>query len=50
MFRVSQPPALAISLLFVARTAHEDRFLREHLDGYREYASRVRHRLVPHLW
>jgi protein-S-isoprenylcysteine O-methyltransferase Ste14 len=43
-------PALAISLLFVARTAHEDRFLREHLDGYREYASRVRYRLVPHLW
>ena len=43
-------PALAISLLFVARTAHEDRFLREHLDGYREYASRVRFRLVPHLW
>lgn len=43
-------PALAISLLFVMRAAHEDRFLREHLEGYREYASRVRFKLVPHLW
>lgn len=43
-------PALAISLLFVARVAHEDRFLREHLEGYREYAARVRFRLVPHVW
>ena len=43
-------PALAISLLFVLRTVHEDRFLRDHLEGYREYAARVRYRLVPHLW
>ena len=43
-------PALAISLLFVLRTAHEDRYLREHLDGYRDYAARVPWRLVPHVW
>ena len=43
-------PALAISILFVLRTVHEDRFLEERLEGYREYASRVRFRLVPHLW
>lgn len=43
-------PALALSLLFVFRTAHEDRFLKERLEGYREYAALVRFRLVPHLW
>lgn len=43
-------PALAIALLFVVRTAHEDRFLRENLDGYADYAARVRWRLVPGLW
>ena len=43
-------PALAVSLLFVLRAAHEDRFLREHLEGYRDYAARVRYRLVPHVW
>lgn len=43
-------PALAISLLFVSRAAHEDHFLELQLPGYREYAARVRHRLVPHLW
>jgi protein-S-isoprenylcysteine O-methyltransferase Ste14 len=43
-------PALLVSLLFVLRTAHEDRFLGERLEGYRDYAARVRFRLVPHLW
>jgi protein-S-isoprenylcysteine O-methyltransferase Ste14 len=43
-------PALAISILFAMRTAHEDRFLEEHLEGYREYAARVRFRLAPHVW
>jgi protein-S-isoprenylcysteine O-methyltransferase Ste14 len=43
-------PALLVSLLFVLRTAHEDRFLKERLAGYPEYAARVRYRLVPNLW
>jgi protein-S-isoprenylcysteine O-methyltransferase Ste14 len=43
-------PALAVAWLFVARAAHEDRFLREHLDGYAAYAADVRWRLVPGLW
>jgi len=43
-------PALALSFLFLRRAAHEDRFLRERLEGYREYAARVRFRLVPHVW
>jgi protein-S-isoprenylcysteine O-methyltransferase Ste14 len=43
-------PALVASILFVRRTAHEDRFLREHLNGYAAYAARVRWRLVPGVW
>jgi protein-S-isoprenylcysteine O-methyltransferase Ste14 len=34
----------------VARTALEDRTLREELDGYAEYARRVRYRLLPGVW
>lgn len=34
----------------ILRTALEDRFLQTELNGYREYASRVRYRLVPGLW
>ena len=38
------------ALLFVVRTALEDRTLREELEGYREYAQRVRYRLLPGIW
>ena len=34
----------------VLRTALEDRTLQEELPGYREYAQRVRYRLVPGIW
>jgi protein-S-isoprenylcysteine O-methyltransferase Ste14 len=43
-------PAAAISVLFVLRTALEDRTLQQELEGYREYAGRVRWRLVPKIW
>ncbi len=43
------PAAVAISIL-VVRTALEDRMLRRELQGYKEYAGRVRYRLVPGLW
>jgi protein-S-isoprenylcysteine O-methyltransferase Ste14 len=43
-------PLLPCAALFVARTAWEDRFLRERLEGYAEYAGRVRFRLLPGLW
>lgn len=43
-------PALVGALLFVARTAREDRTLREELPGYREYAARVPWRLLPRVW
>jgi len=32
------------------RTALEDRFLRENLEGYADYAKKVRYRLIPGLW
>ena len=40
------PAAIAL-LITVIRTAPEDRTLRDDLPGYRDYARRVRHRLVP---
>lgn len=47
-------PALAFggcaAVLFVTKTALEDRTLNEELDGYREYAQRVRYRLLPGVW
>ena len=43
-------PSVLMVLLFVVRTALEDRTLREELDGYWEYAQRVRYRLLPGVW
>jgi protein-S-isoprenylcysteine O-methyltransferase Ste14 len=43
-------PASMIVALFVYRTAREDRTLIEKLPGYREYAQRVRYRLLPGVW
>ena len=43
-------PALITVLLFVVRTALEDRMLRDELPGYTEYTNRVRYRLIPGVW
>jgi protein-S-isoprenylcysteine O-methyltransferase Ste14 len=43
-------PAGLAALLFVVRTALEDKTLLEELDGYKEYAGRVRYRLLPGVW
>ncbi len=43
------PGAVGI-LILVVRTALEDRTLQAELEGYREYASRVRYRLIPGVW
>ncbi len=43
-------PAVLIAILFVVRTAMEDRTLMEELPGYREFAARVRYRLLPGIW
>lgn len=37
-------------VLTLRRTVIEDRYLREHLEGYVDYAKRVRYRLVPGIW
>lgn len=38
------------AVLFVARTAFEDRTLRRELTGYEDYADRTRYRLLPGIW
>lgn len=43
-------PAFLGGLLLIVRTALEDRTLQEELDGYQEYARRVRYRLLPGIW
>jgi protein-S-isoprenylcysteine O-methyltransferase Ste14 len=42
--------ALVYSLLMLRRVVFEDAFLRSNLEGYRSYAARVRHRLIPGVW
>ncbi len=43
-------PAAIDAVFFVIRTALEDRTLQAELSGYREYAQRVRYRLLPGVW
>ncbi len=43
-------PAVVIVIVFVIRTALEDRTLQAELSGYAEYAQRVPYRLVPGMW
>ncbi len=43
------PSGLA-SLLYVVRTALEDKTLLDELDGYPDYARQVRYRLLPGVW
>lgn len=43
-------PGGIIAVFLIVRTALEDRTLWEELEGYKEYAQRVRYRLVPGIW
>jgi protein-S-isoprenylcysteine O-methyltransferase Ste14 len=43
-------PTVLLTVALVIRTALEDRTLQEQLPGYREYAGRVRYRLLPGVW
>lgn len=43
-------PAALASAALALRTAWEDRMLQSDLPGYREYAGRVRSRLLPGVW
>jgi protein-S-isoprenylcysteine O-methyltransferase Ste14 len=43
------PTGIVLAMVFV-RTVLEDRTLQEELPGYKEYAERVRYRLLPGIW
>jgi len=43
-------PVVLLAILLVVRTRLEDRTLQEELPGYRDYAGRVRYRLLPGVW
>ncbi len=43
-------PAVLAAAGFVVRTALEDKTLQAELDGYRDYAAKVRYRLLPGVW
>jgi protein-S-isoprenylcysteine O-methyltransferase Ste14 len=43
-------PCGLVVLGTIIRTALEDKTLLEELDGYKEYAARVRYRLLPGIW
>ncbi len=43
-------PALYLTIVIVIRTSLEDKTLQNELEGYREYARRVRCRLLPGVW
>lgn len=47
---ISLAAALIAAFLFVMRTGHEDRFLKQRLPEYPGYAERVRFRLIPGVW
>jgi protein-S-isoprenylcysteine O-methyltransferase Ste14 len=43
-------PVVLFGIALFIRTALEDQTLQDELEGYREYASRVRYRLIPGIW
>lgn len=43
-------PAAISAVLYVLRTALEDRTLRAELPGYTDYARQTRYRLLPGVW
>ena len=43
-------PASLTVILFIIRTALEDNTLKNKLEGYKEYAKRVKYRLIPGIW
>jgi len=48
--RIALAAATVLCAVLAVRTALEDRTLRTELDGYAEYARRVRFRLLPGVW
>jgi protein-S-isoprenylcysteine O-methyltransferase Ste14 len=43
-------PGILLCLLLIVQTIWEDQTLRNELTGYREYAQKVRYRLIPGVW
>jgi protein-S-isoprenylcysteine O-methyltransferase Ste14 len=43
-------PAVVALIITVIRTTLEDRTLQDELPGYRDYARRVRYRLIPGIF
>jgi protein-S-isoprenylcysteine O-methyltransferase Ste14 len=43
-------PVVFLTAVLVIRTRLEDQTLQAELDGYRDYARRVRYRLLPGVW
>ena len=41
---------LAYPFIIAKRISHEETFLEENLDGYREYKQKVKYRLIPFVW
>ena len=41
---------LAYPFIIAKRIKHEEKFLEEELDGYREYKQKVKYRLIPFIW
>ena len=41
---------LAYPFIIAKRIKHEEAFLEEKLDGYREYKQKVKYRLIPFVW
>jgi protein-S-isoprenylcysteine O-methyltransferase Ste14 len=39
-----------VVIVIAVRIADEEKLLIQELAGYREYASKVHHRLVPYVW
>ncbi len=43
-------PSFIVLVILAVRTQLEDKTLQNELQGYREYADRVRYKLIPHVW
>lgn len=43
-------PSVVSIILVIIRTSLEDKTLIKELDGYRDYTSRTRYRLLPYIW
>ena len=43
-------PAGVASIVLIVRTQWEDQTLQEELNGYKEYATKVRRKLIPGVW